>query len=90
MTVAEARSLLTPKVRQILQSAAERPDCITPDALIDAGVPSPLVGAMLADSRDPIHEIARKARVSLRGRGRRESRAYVWTPDIPNYLRGWA
>lgn len=90
MTLAEARSLLTPAVREILQSVAEQPDCLTPDALIDAGVPSALVGAMLADSRDPMHAIARRARVSLRRRTRREARAYVWTPDIPNYLRGWA
>lgn len=90
MTVAEARALLTPAVAAILRPLGDRPDCLTPDALIEAGVPSPLVGAMLADSRDPIHAIARSARISLRRRGRRESRAYVWTPDIPNYLRGWS
>lgn len=52
----------------------------TPDALLDAGLPAPLVKRLLADGPRAVPE---RARVSVTGRGRttEPTRHYVWGPD---------
>lgn len=91
LTIAEARRLLTPDVRDLLVLLAHTPECYTPDALINAGVPSRLVGAMLADYTRPEHATTRLCRASTSKPCRRvETRSYVFSPDIAGYLRGWA
>lgn len=82
----EARNLLTPATRAVLAKVATKKDAFTPEALAEAGVPAPLITAMLVA---PDHAPMEKARVSLHGRARIETRNYIWGPDVAGMLRGW-
>lgn len=85
MSRLEAQRLITPKVRQVLESVGKQKDAFTMDALVNEGVPAPLVRVMLA-SRGPATEKARQ-HVTER-RKRMVTSEYVWGPDVGNFLVG--